>query len=223
MAELTAKEKKDGVIADYDDIAKEYAEEFFYDTSDDPYTQEFLDSLDGDKVLDAGCGNGEDVKFMLERGFEPIGIDLSKGMLQVAKERVPNGNFQVMDMANIEFPDNSFDGILSNCSLFHIPAEELPSVLKHFGRVLKPNGKLMLVLQEGNSEEMVEEPYRPGVFIYMRYFSLEEIQALLAQYDFDITNVAREESPSDGELGNAKLIIRATNQKEKNYQAPSTK
>ena len=88
MKKLTVEEKKKGVIDDYDDIAREYAEEFFFDTSDNQYIDYFLQSLEGTKILDVGCGNGKDCKYILQKGFDINGIDLSKGMLEIAKERV---------------------------------------------------------------------------------------------------------------------------------------
>ena len=213
MQKLTTSEKKNGVIADYDDIAKEYAEEFFYDTSDNKHIDAFLQSLDGIKILDAGCGNGKDCKYISEKGFEVNGIDLSIGMLEIAKEKVPNGKFEVMDIANITIPENSYDGIISNCSLFHIPSEELPQTLESFARILKSNGKLLLVLQEGFGETMIEEPYRSGVYIYMNYFSVETISNLLQEYGFKVNNIEKEEAPNEFELGKGKLIILSTNTK----------
>lgn len=213
MKKLTVEEKKKGVIDDYDDIAREYAEEFFYDTSDDQYIDCFLQSLEGTKILDVGCGNGRDCKYISQKGFDINGIDLSVGMLEIAKERVPEGKFEVMDITNITYPDNSYDGIISNCSLFHVPSEELPKTLESFARILKPNGKLLLILQEGLGETMVEEPYRKGVHIYMNYFSLEQIQNLLREYGFEVNNVAREEAPNEFELGNGKLIVLSNNEK----------
>lgn len=213
MKKLTVEEKKKGVIDDYDDIAREYAEEFFYDTSDDQYIDYFLQSLEGTKILDVGCGNGRDCKYISQKGFDVNGIDLSVGMLEIAKERVPEGKFEVMDITDITYPDNSYDGIISNCSLFHVPSEELPKTLESFARILKPNGKLLLILQEGLGETMVEEPYRKGVHIYMNYFSLEQIQNLLREYGFEVNNVAREEAPNEFELGNGKLIVLSNNEK----------
>lgn len=217
MQKLTTIEKKKGVIADYDDIAKEYAEEFFYDISDNKYIDFFLQSLDGIKILDAGCGNGKDCKYISEKGFEVNGIDLSVGMLAIAKKRVPNGKFEVMDIADITYPENSYDGIISNCSLFHIPSEELPKTLESFAGVLKPNGKLLLILQEGLGETMIEEPYRQGVNIYMNYFSVETISNLLQEYGFEVNSIEKEESPNEFELGNGKLIVLSSNSKKLEY------
>lgn len=210
---LSVEEKKKNVIDDYDDIAKEYAEEFFCDSSDNKYIDAFLNSLEGIKVLDVGCGNGRDCKYISQKGFDINGIDLSVGMLEIAKEKVPNGKFEIMDITNITYPDNSYDGIISNCSLFHIPVEELPKTLDSFRRILKPNGKLLLILQEGNGETMVEEPYRPGVHIYMNYFSVSQIQNLLQEYGFNIDYLGKEESPNEFELGSGKLIVLSNNKK----------
>ena len=220
LQKLTTIEKKKGVIADYDDIAKEYAEEFFSDTSDNKYIDAFLQSLDGIKILDVGCGNGKDCKYISQKGFEVNGIDLSVGMLAIAKEKVPNGKFEVMDIADITYPENSYDGIISNCSLFHIPSEELPKTLESFARVLKPNGKLLLILQEGLGETMIEEPYRPGVNIYMNYFSVETISNLLQEYGFEVNSIEKEESPNEFELGNGKLIVLSSNSKKLEYNGP---
>lgn len=210
---LSVEEKKKTIIADYDDIAKEYAEEFFYDTSDNKYIDIFLNSLEGIKVLDVGCGNGRDCKYISQKGFEINGIDLSVGMLEIAKERVSNGKFEIMDITSITYQDNSYDGIISNCSLFHVSVEELPKTLESFRKILKPNGKLLLILQEGNGETMVEEPYRPGVHIYMNYFSVNQIQNLLQEHGFNIDYLWKEEVPNEFELGNGKLIVLSSNEK----------
>jgi len=213
IGNLTTKEKVKSVIDDYDDIAEEYADEFYEDPSNRKYIDRFLQSLNGRGILDAGCGVGQDCKYMQEKGFETIGIDLSRGMLEVAKERYPQGRFQLMDMANIAYPDNTFDGIVSNCSLFHIPTEMLPQVLESFKRVLKPDGKLLLILQEENEQVMVEEPYRPGTYLYMNYFSSENIEKLLRKHGFRVDGFDREAALNEFELGNGKLIVFSSNEK----------
>lgn len=210
---LTTEEKKKMVIDDYDDIADEYTMDFFHDTSDNKYIDIFLESLEGLRVLDVGCGNGRDCKYILQKGFDVSGIDMSYGMLKIAKDKVPNVKFEMVDMTDIRYPDNSYDGIISNCSLFHVPIEELPKTLDSFRRILKPNGKLLLILQEGNGETMVEEPYRKGVYIYVNYFSTNQIKNLLQKHGFSISYIEKEKPLNEFELGNEKLIILSNNEK----------
>lgn len=211
--DLTIEQKKKCVIDDYNDIAKEYTKEFFDDKSDEKYIDQFLQSLDGKYVLDAGCGNGRDCKYINQKGFKVKGIDLSKAMLVIAKKMVPEVDFEVMDITNITYSDNSYDGIISNCSFFHIPVEELPKTLTSFSKILRPNGKLLLILQEGLGETMIEEPFRKGVYIYMNYFSVKQISDLLLKHGFEIDRILREESPNDLELGKGKLIVLSHNTK----------
>lgn len=210
---LTIEQKKKYVIDDYNDIVQEYTEEFFDDKSDEKYIDQFLQSLEGKNVLDAGCGNGRDYKYINQKGFNVKGIDLSKEMLVIAKKMVPKVDFEVMDITNITYSDNSYDGIISNCSFFHIPVEELPKTLNSFSKILKPNGKLLLILQEGLCEAMIEEPFRKGVYIYINYFSVKQISELLLKHGFEIDSILKEESPNDLELGKAKLIVLSHNTK----------
>lgn len=212
---LTIEQKKKYVIDDYNDIVQEYTEEFFDDKSDEKYIDQFLQSLKGKNVLDAGCGNGRDCKYINQKGFKVKGIDLSKEMLVIAKKMAPKVDFEVMDITNITYSDNSYDGIISNCSFFHIPVEELPKTLNSFSKILKPNGKLLLILQEGLGEAMIEEPFRKGVYIYINYFSVKQISELLLKHGFEIDSILKEESPNDLELGKGKgkLIVLSHNTK----------
>ena len=210
---LTIEQKKKYVIDDYNAIVQEYTEEFFDDKSDEKYIDQFLQSLEGKNFLDAGCGNGRDCKYINQKGFKVKGIDLSKEMLVIAKKMVPKVDFEVMDITNITYSDNSYDGIISNCSFFHIPVEELPKTLNSFSKILKPNGKLLLILQEGLGEAMIEEPFRKGVYIYINYFSVKQISELLLKHGFEIDSILKEESPNDLELGKGKLIVLSHNTK----------
>ena len=210
---LTIEQKKKYGIVDYNAIVQEYTEEFFDDKSDEKYIDQFLQSLEGKNVLDAGCGNGRDCKYINQKGFKVKGIDLSKEMLVIAKKMVPKVDFEVMDITNITYSDNSYDGIISNCSFFHIPVEELPKTLNSFSKILKPNGKLLLILQEGLGEAMIEEPFRKGVYIYINYFSVKQISELLLKHGFEIDSILKEESPNDLELGKGKLIVLSHNTK----------
>lgn len=100
---------------------------------------------DGARVLDAGCGTGVPVtRFLVNRGFDVTGIDVASGMLELAKEQVPDAKFLEGDMTHLIFPDESFDGIISVFAIIHVPKENHPRIYQNFYRVLKPKGVLFL-------------------------------------------------------------------------------
>jgi len=104
----------------------------------------FIENLKGKKILDVGCGHGRDARYLSERGFEVVGIDLSRNLLKIARRMAPKAKFLLMDMRDLKFGDEEFDGIWSCASFLHIPKREALETLREFRRVLKPGGLLYL-------------------------------------------------------------------------------
>ena len=95
----------------------------------------FIELLNGKKVLDLGCGAGEHSLFFKEKGLEITAIDLSERMIELCKDKGINA--QVMDIENLEYADQSFDGIWAVTSLLHIPKEGLSKVISKLNAILK--------------------------------------------------------------------------------------
>lgn len=96
-------------------------------------------------ILDVGCGAGiPTAKFLIERGIKVTGIDLSGKMLNLARDNVPSAEFIKMDMNDLQFSENSFDGIISVYALFHVPKDKHLDIFKQFIKILKPGGILMI-------------------------------------------------------------------------------
>ncbi|NHJ04890.1 MAG: class I SAM-dependent methyltransferase [Candidatus Heimdallarchaeota archaeon] len=107
------------------------------------------------KVLDVGSGSGEPVaKFLVEKGINVTGIDISKNMVELAQKNVPQATFIQMDMLTLNFEENSFDGIICVYSLWHVPKKEHTQIYKAFHRILKPNGLLVINTGIRESEGM---------------------------------------------------------------------
>ena len=175
---MSTEEKSQSVIRDYNDIASEYCDEFCCTEVYNVFIDKWLQLMKKGIILDVGCGGGNNCQYINEKeGFEAFGIDFSDGMIAEARKRYPNVKIFKMDMTNVTFPDQTFDGILSNCSLIHIPTELLSQTIRGFKRILKPNGKILLIVLEGDGEEMTEEPYREGqdVYAYTKLLQNEEI------------------------------------------------
>ena len=107
------------------------------------------------KVLDAGCGVGLPVSlFLVKNGFNVTGVDISQRMIDLAKENVPEGSFYRKNILTLDFPDNSFDGIICVYTLWHIPRKNHSSIIGNFHRMLKEDGILVLNTGIHESEGM---------------------------------------------------------------------
>ncbi|MEA4926516.1 MAG: class I SAM-dependent methyltransferase [Syntrophomonadaceae bacterium] len=100
----------------------------------------------GMKILDAGCGTGNFSIKLAERGAQVTGIDLSTEMMAVAREKARrrdlNLEFLEMNIYNLAFPDNYFDGVFS-MAVFETLLES-QKAFRELMRVLKPGRFLMI-------------------------------------------------------------------------------
>lgn len=106
------------------------------------WRKEALAGLSG-KVLEVGVGTGRNLKYY-PAGCRVIGIDKSEGMLQRAQEKAKgkkNITLYPMDAEYLEFPDNSFDYVITTFVLCTIP--DPVKALREMRRVLKPSGELI--------------------------------------------------------------------------------
>jgi tellurite methyltransferase len=104
----------------------------------------------GMRVLDAGCGAGRNLVYLLKSGFEVWGVDESSGALdrtrRLAAALAPHlsaENFRTEPVERMSFADNAFDVVLSSAVLhFARDEEQWQAMLKEMWRVLKPGGLL---------------------------------------------------------------------------------
>ena len=132
------------VESGYDDIARTYHEQRDKFKSHELLTKFSSLLPPGGHVLDVGCGAGVPVaRFLVNAGFKVTGVDVSSSMLELARVHVPEANFVKMDMRQLEFDADCFDGICAFYSLFHVPREEHLQVLIGFNRLLRQGGILL--------------------------------------------------------------------------------
>ncbi len=108
-------------------------------------------------VADVGCGPGRITGHLHHLGLDVSGIDLSPGMLAVARQALPGLRFAVGSMTALDLPDASLGGLVAWYSLIHIPPVDVPAVLAELSRVLVPGGQLLLAFQVGDECRHLEQ------------------------------------------------------------------
>jgi SAM-dependent methyltransferase len=134
------------------------AEEFRAGTRDHDVSQNIaavLRHIEGEMpftLLDFGCGPGRDLKSMTALGHTAIGLDGAAAFAAMARADTGCEIWQ-QDFLALDLPSGRFDGIFANASLFHVPSQELPRVLRQLHAALKPAGVLFSSNPHGGNDE----------------------------------------------------------------------
>ncbi|MFH1682661.1 MAG: methyltransferase domain-containing protein [Candidatus Woesearchaeota archaeon] len=176
---------KKKTIESYNQNAKELSEKFkgLMDLKKRYEFQRFIDLLEGTKVLDLGCGAGDHSLYFKEMGLDVTAVDLSAEMIRLCKEKGLNAS--VKDIENLDFENNSFDGVWTVTSLLHIPKSKLKKVIEKLDLILKNEGILYLCVKEGEGEKWVNDRFGSRFFAFWKE---DEIKKLFEDYFVPIEN-----------------------------------
>lgn len=103
-------------------------------------------------ILDFGCGPGRDLKAFAAMGHVAIGLEGAARFAEMARAWSGCEVWQ-QDFLRLDLPAGHFDGVFANAALFHVPAQELPRVLRVLRQALKPRGVLFSSNPRGSNEE----------------------------------------------------------------------
>jgi ubiquinone/menaquinone biosynthesis C-methylase UbiE len=147
----------------YDTVATSYADVVRDALTRDSYLRGalamFAGMVDGGPVADVGCGPGHVTAHLRGLGVDAFGVDLSPGMIEVARRDHPGLRFEVGSMTDLDLPDASVTGLLAWWSLIHVPDELVPAVFGQFRRVLRPGGPVLLGFHVGDESRLKTEGY----------------------------------------------------------------
>jgi SAM-dependent methyltransferase len=136
----------------------ERAEDYWQGTRDHDVQQNIdalLHRIEGKApftILDFGCGPGRDLITFAKLGHKAIGVDGSLRFVEMARA---NSGCEAwhQDFLQLDLPAATFDGIFANASMFHVPSQELPRVLRDLNNALKPRGVLFASNPRGDGAE----------------------------------------------------------------------
>jgi ubiquinone/menaquinone biosynthesis C-methylase UbiE len=116
----------------------------------------------GSAVLDAGCGTGRLIGPLRGLGLSVTGVDLSPGMLAVARSVHPDVELAAADLRRMPFAADHFAGVVAWYSLINCSPADLAQALAEIARVLRPGGHLLTGFQSGTGSRVLNNQYTQG-------------------------------------------------------------
>lgn len=129
--------------------------------------------LPGMKILDAGCGGGRNIVWLMRNGFYVSAVDRDekaveavRGMAASLAPGLSQGNFQPASLESIPFADESFDWVICNAVMhFAEDRDQFDRMLAEQWRVLKPGGMFFARLASSIGIEKLLVPTSNGRFM----------------------------------------------------------
>jgi SAM-dependent methyltransferase len=151
--------------------------------------------------LDLGCGTGQHATaYLVERGLNVTGVDLSAQSINVARREVPAARFIVGDMTSIVLPESSFDLVVAFYSIIHVPRPEHAQLLARIAIWLRPGGLLVAAMGGGGGQEaghdeawLGEEP------MYWSYWDPSISAALIGDVGLEVVQDGEENVVENGQ------------------------
>lgn len=145
--------------------------------------QEFLDTLQGKKVLDVGCGAGDAAVWLAEHDYDVTACDLSAEMVKVARQKTDRAKFIALGATELEKLNAKFDGIIA----IHLVQHLSKTMMKHFFEgvynSLADDGKFLLVFTNTCYEKTGYQldGEKEDNYIFWHKWRMEDVVPVLAK------------------------------------------
>ena len=177
--------KKEETVRTYNKGASEFAKYFDGIDSRTKDIERGFSYLENQprKTLELGCGNGRDAKDILEYTDDYLGIDISEGMISLARESVPEGNFLTADMEDFTFPPH-LNIIFAFASLLHVNKEAVKNILRKAHNDLDQDGIFYISLKYDDYQEKIKD----GEFgrRYFYFYNEQDMSELSQETGYEI-------------------------------------
>ena len=199
----------------YDAVADDYVLAFADDLDQLPTDRAFLDATaelvsGSGRVLDLGCGPGQVAGYLVDRGVQVVGLDLSTRMLDHSSERTPRAKYTCGDMRHLPYAAGSFSAVVAFYTIQHLPRLSLDGALSEMSRVLAVGGCLVVAAHLGVGETYMQE------FLGHRtdpvggtFYSEAELEESLGSNGYSV-QLTRHRDPLNHEHPSKRIYIIAT-------------
>jgi len=176
--------QKQNVINCYNKVAAKYADRFFgelaYKSLDRMMLSRFAaDNSGKGKIADLGCGCGHTTAFLQNFGAKDIlGIDLSPEMIAMARSLCPKIDFEVGNILELSFEDESFAAITAFYAVVHFNEEELGQALTEIHRVTQKGGQFLFSFHTEEQVVTVDDLLEEKVEVNFHFFDADKVVAM---------------------------------------------
>jgi SAM-dependent methyltransferase len=179
------------IASSYDRLAPAYAEHFMGELAHKPLDRALLAMFAaevgaGAHVADFGCGPGQIARDLAARGLAVVGVDLSPGMITLARELTPGVDFRVGSMLALDIPDASLGGLTAFYAIVHFSHDELARAACEMHRVLRPGGLALLSFHVGTERIHKDELLGAAVDLDFVFFEMRTVLDALERAGFAI-------------------------------------
>ena len=109
-----------------------------------PWLEDLERAIPAGRVVDLGCAAGEPAtSFMIERGRDVIGVDVSEAQLALARVAFQQARFVRADMTEFDLEPGSVAGVVALYSMIHVPRERFAPMFRRIREWLLPGGAFL--------------------------------------------------------------------------------
>jgi SAM-dependent methyltransferase len=205
-------EPHDSTRRSYDAVAGAYADGLRDELAGKPLDRALLAALieqapAGTSIGDLGCGPGHVTGWLAAHGATAAGIDLSAGMIDVARREQPGAEFRVGDLLSLPAADGEFGAVVAFYSIIHLTPGELPAAVAEMHRVVRPGGLVLLAFHIGTEVRHFSDWLGQDVDVDFRFYEPDDVAALLEAAGFTLqARLERRAYPAEVDTRRAYLL-----------------
>ena len=171
-------------VGTFDRLADKYAERFMHFRHYEETFEKILRYFHAEhgKVLDIGCGPGNISAWLTSKRpeLQITGTDLSPAMVNLARQHVPFGNFQVLDARDTHKVDGSYDLIVCGFCIPYLDIADTRLLLTRIAERLKPSGILYLSYIDGDPANNGLQTNGNGDSVFSHYYTATLMAEMMA-------------------------------------------